>query len=206
MTTDWGGTFVEQGYAVLPGFLDARQTEGLAELLNRHLADGAPSRIVASDEVSIGRSIVKRDELVAQIVSELGAPFDVLKDSSRLLRDEVTLKHGGDTREYPWHQDAVLTGDASLLTVTLWLTPAGPDEGTLELIPGSQRRGFVSHAEETGKVMLSADDQLFSQAIQPRVEAGSASIFHRHLIHRGVPNRSDRGVMSYVFMMKHPAA
>jgi len=203
MTTNWGGTFVEQGYALLPGFLDVKQTEQLTELLNRHLDEGSPSRIVANDDVSICRSILSRDEQVARIVSGLGAPFDVLKDASRLLRDEVTLKHSDSSREYPWHQDEVVTQDPSLLTVTLWLTPAGPDEGTLELIPGSHRRGAQSHVEQTGKIMLAADDQLFSQAIQPRVEAGTASIFHRHIIHRGMPNRSGRSVMSYVFMMKH---
>ena len=97
-----------------------------------------------------------------------------------------------------WHQDATYFGLRPHVHVTAWLalTDATADNGCMEFLPGSYRRGQLPHragvvaasVNRAGQaVTLEVDD---APAVHAPLRAGEFSLHHTLCLHRSQPNRS----------------
>jgi len=105
----------------------------------------------------------------------------------------VMNKPAGQGTVLPWHQDG---GDVWALDrdplVTIWiaLDPATPENGCMDIVPGTHRLGLLS---TFGSTVAEEDVALHCppQRVQPLpVEAGHAVLLHNWLIHRSGVNPS----------------
>jgi hypothetical protein len=110
-----------------------------------------------------------------------------------LFRAMVMNKPAGLGTELPWHQDggAVWELDRDPL-VTIWvaLDAATPDNGCMEIVPGSHRLGLLSWFGST------VGDEAAERHCRPEavealpVDAGHAVLMHNWLLHRSGANPS----------------
>jgi polysaccharide pyruvyl transferase WcaK-like protein len=110
-----------------------------------------------------------------------------------IFRAMVMNKPAGQGTILPWHQDG---GDVWALDrdplVTIWiaLDPATPENGCMEIVPGTHRLGLLS---TFGSTVADEDVALHCppQRVQSLpVEAGHAVLLHNWLIHRSGVNPS----------------
>jgi non-haem Fe2+, alpha-ketoglutarate-dependent halogenase len=109
-----------------------------------------------------------------------------------------------------WHQDATYFGLRPYVHVTAWLalTDATAENGCMEFIPGSHRRGQLPHragvvaasVNRAGQAVVGDIDD--APAVHAPLRAGEFSLHHTLCLHRSQPNRSrDRRIglaVSYV--------
>jgi len=97
-----------------------------------------------------------------------------------------------------WHQDATYFGLRPYEHVTAWLalTDATAENGCMEFLPGSYRRGQLPHragvvaasVNRAGQaVTIDVDD---APAVHAPLRAGEFSLHHTLCLHRSQPNRS----------------
>jgi len=97
-----------------------------------------------------------------------------------------------------WHQDATYFGLRPYEHVTAWLalTDATAENGCMEFLPGSYRRGQLPHragvvaasVNRAGQaVTIDVDD---APAVHAPLRAGELSLHHTLCLHRSQPNRS----------------
>src|SRR5262244_998321 len=97
-----------------------------------------------------------------------------------------------------WHQDATYFGLRPYEHVTAWLalTDATAENGCMEFLPGSYRRGQLPHqagvvvasVNRAGQaVTVDVDDR---PAVHAPLRAGEFSLHHTLCLHRSQPNRS----------------
>jgi ectoine hydroxylase-related dioxygenase (phytanoyl-CoA dioxygenase family) len=97
-----------------------------------------------------------------------------------------------------WHQDATYFGLRPYVHVTAWLalTDATAENGCMEFLPGSYRRGQLPHragvvaasVNRAGQaVVVEIDD---TPAVHAPLRAGEFSLHHTLCLHRSQPNRS----------------
>ncbi|MAE66267.1 MAG: hypothetical protein CMJ18_18505 [Phycisphaeraceae bacterium] len=122
-----------------------------------------------------------------RIASILGA---ILGDEVYLFRDVVMMKPAKIGREKPWHQDAVYWPwrPMNLVSVMTALDDATPENGCLQIIPGSHQETLQHHGDEL-RVDLTTGHQARTRFAPLR--AGDALVFHSLLLHASQPNRSD---------------
>lgn len=118
---------------------------------------------------------------------------DILVHSTR-----VFYKHPHDGSFITWHQDGNYSNLESGSCPTAWvaLTDSTPENGNLRVVPGSHKRGLLSHRESPSEENLLSHGQQAEAEIDPRevldvtLRAGEMSIHHSHLLHSSLPNRS----------------
>lgn len=94
----------------------------------------------------------------------------------------------------PWHQDRWKHLDRDpLLTVWLALDPATVENGCVEVIPGSHRRGLINPDHASGfltdrQAVVECRDE---DGVPVELAAGEAVALHNWLLHRSGVNRSD---------------
>ncbi len=109
------------------------------------------------------------------------------------FRAMVMNKPAGQGTELPWHQDggAVWALDRDPL-VTIWvaLDVASPENGCMEIVPGSHRLGLLSWYGSTISDEAAARHCTPASSIPLPVEAGHAVLLHNWLLHRSGLNAS----------------
>jgi non-heme Fe2+,alpha-ketoglutarate-dependent halogenase len=120
------------------------------------------------------------------------------------------IKEPGSAAIAAWHQDATYFGLRPYVHVTAWLalTHATAENGCMEFIPGSHRRGQLPHragvvaasVNRAGQAVAGEVDD--APAVHGPLRAGEFSLHHTLCLHRSQPNRSrDRRIglaVSYV--------
>jgi non-heme Fe2+,alpha-ketoglutarate-dependent halogenase len=112
----------------------------------------------------------------------------------------VWLKEPHSETFVPWHQDATYFGLAPFEHVTAWvaLTDSTPDNGCVQIIPGSHTSGQRPHFDQPDpKAMLSRGQTLAdaideSRAVELVLAAGEVSFHHTLAFHRSGINRTDK--------------
>ncbi len=133
---------------------------------------------------------------------------DVVIESSLLL-----CKYPHDPAFAPWHQDGFYSGWHKTPSVSAWfaIVPATRENGCMQVVPGSQRAGWRTHAESayehslfgpTGEIQVEVDE---AQAVCVTLAAGEASFHHSHIVHGSPPNRSDDKRISLIVRFVTPA-
>ncbi|MET0146833.1 MAG: phytanoyl-CoA dioxygenase family protein [Ilumatobacteraceae bacterium] len=117
--------------------------------------------------------------------------------------------HGALLR-VPWHQDqgVVLPEADATATLTVWmpLTPATVDNGCLHVIPGSHRRGLVTHCALSSSSNPGGipDALLGGRAVPVPIEPGTVLLLHRNTIHTSFANRTTAEVRVSLDLRYHP--
>jgi ectoine hydroxylase-related dioxygenase (phytanoyl-CoA dioxygenase family) len=113
------------------------------------------------------------------------------------LVNQAHFKLPGDGVAFPWHQDSThrrhgtpewrdLNGRGSYVQTIVALDDVSPDNGPIEFLPGSCRRGHLG-LPPTGEIPADLDA---SAAVTATMRAGSVLVFGPYTVHRSLPNRS----------------
>jgi hypothetical protein len=104
---------------------------------------------------------------------------------------------GQELTTVPWHQDSAYFGEetAEDLIITVWipLVEATEANGCMQVVPFSDREGYVKHLDandEGGFLMLPKDPEPASVVTVP-MQPGDALFFNNLVKHRSLPNRTD---------------
>jgi non-heme Fe2+,alpha-ketoglutarate-dependent halogenase len=129
----------------------------------------------------------------------LDAVETILGESLLVWSSTIFIKEGRDGGHVPWHQDSRAFGRRAPNVLTAWvaLTNSTAENGALEVLPGSHRRGELTH------VKRHVDDNLLTRrpeialgvdataAIVVTLRAGEMSLHHPSLVHGSQRNRTD---------------
>lgn len=122
--------------------------------------------------------------------------LDAVLGRGRVLFQEMALVKppliGG---EKPWHQDCAyfrVTDPSLVVGVWIALDAALPENGCMEVIPGSHLWGPMPHVHENDFNRCRIPDELLrrSQAVKVPMQPGDALLFSGLLQHYTAPNRS----------------
>lgn len=139
-----------------------------------------------------------RDPRCGEIVSALiGPDIDVFQSM-------FIFKNSGAWGQ-PWHQDSYYFRFDTGPQVGLWLaiSAATPENGCLSVIPGSHKRDVQAHVPDKrpganqGYTEIEGVDE--DEAIIMEMEPGDLLVFHSHLMHKSVDNRSTDRRMAMVY-------
>lgn len=121
---------------------------------------------------------------------------DLLGTNVVCFVSQYICKQPGDLREVVWHQDAAYNPmDARSVVVWLAVHDAFVENGCMQFIPGSHRRGLVNfnarNGDETSLGGREIDSSELEGGTTPiELEAGQAVFFSDLLIHSSSGNRS----------------
>jgi phytanoyl-CoA hydroxylase len=175
------------------------EVEGvLAEV--REEARGAgrtPEQILASG-VYVGLSVkraffreVARDPRLLDVLEGLIGP------QIGFLSDKVVFKDRAVDYESPWHQDWAYWGGSHKISVWIALDEATPENGCLQILPGSHRAA-VEHDQALGVPgfgnRLDPTERGLDMSCAATIPArpGTAIFFHDLTLHASLPNRSGK--------------
>jgi non-heme Fe2+,alpha-ketoglutarate-dependent halogenase len=98
-----------------------------------------------------------------------------------------------------WHQDSTYWGLEPFDIVTAWvaLTPSRRENGCMRVVPGTQRKGQLPHADTFTKENLLSRGQEIQVTVAEKdardivLEPGQFSLHHVAIVHGSEPNNSD---------------
>lgn len=137
------------------------------------------------------------DELV-RLPRILDAVEAILGGNLLVWSSTLFIKEGGDGTHVPWHQDSRAYGARAPDVVTAWvaLTDSTPENGALQVIPGSHRQRELEHVVQhvpdslltrRREVALGVNE---ADAVMIPLRAGEMSLHHSGLVHGSPPNRA----------------
>lgn len=195
----------DQGFFVLADVFPAAEMDDLACQIEayqqRHeealRARGGEEGISRAHEITFTAFLAENDpqilafcrrpEFVALTTALLGPDVD-------LYWNQSVFKMPEGEKEFPWHQDDGYTPVTPFPYLTLWLAlnDATLENGCISVLPGSHRRGLLTHVRTPiGLACHGADDP--DQGVRVPVKAGSMAVFLSRTIHKSGVNRS-RGI------------
>jgi ectoine hydroxylase-related dioxygenase (phytanoyl-CoA dioxygenase family) len=128
----------------------------------------------------------------------LDAVEDVLGPDILCWASGIFLKEPHDPAFVSWHQDAMYWGldPADIVTAWVALTDSTPENGAMQVLPGSHVGALLSHNDTFAPHNLLSRGQEIAVAIDPAqavtlaLHAGEMSLHHVKLAHGSGPNRS----------------
>ena len=211
--------FEEHGYLVLEGMLDADEVEACAREIERlhtlaaGLSDEERSRHsfqlepYAASGAGQGRPVLRKIERTgkhSEVFRDLAAHPRLLEtirmligDDLLLFRSTLMLKPAHHGSAHGLHQDSPYwpMEPPSLVTVSIALTDSDPENGCIQVIPGSHKWG----AQRWGRITRERDQPLtdredvdMGQCREVPLKAGSALLFHSLVVHGSGANNSSR--------------
>ena len=216
---NYASSFDRDGYVLMENAITADQLAALKDQLHRwidesrhhesnfgEIMDGRPRfdvepkthgpqtpalrRISSPIEVSDSYLAVTRDNAALDLTAEIFGP------NIKLLATKVNLKLPGSGTAVKYHQDFPFEphSNDNVMTVLFFLDDVTPDNGPLEVLPGSHK----------GKIHTLWHDGVFTGAVDPNMEdefrdasnsctgkAGSACLMHSRLLHASLPNMTN---------------
>jgi phytanoyl-CoA hydroxylase len=136
--------------------------------------------------------------LRAAMSVRLHAVLDALMGQGRVLLQEMALvKPPKVSGEKPWHQDAAyFRGSDPSLMFGVWiaLDPATRENGCMEVMPGSHRRGPAPHvpAVDINLCTIRPDLVRLEDRLALPMDPGDALVFNSLIHHYTAANRSDQ--------------
>ena len=129
---------------------------------------------------------------IAQLAADIVGPDVVYRDSM------INVKCPGSGGAVAWHQDLPFYPHTNTCTIQILIAlyDVPPQQGPVEIIPGSHRGPIYEHYDSdgnwTGKLRKS-DESTFDLSVIRSLacNAGDAIILHPLTLHRSGPNQSD---------------
>jgi phytanoyl-CoA hydroxylase len=208
------GFYAEQGYLVLENALSPQELEDL-KTETRKLCrneDGAidgiaPAQQEMTDEEAMGRVLCVHfpHKLSATILATLAQPvmLELLKQlvgpNLKCMQSMLFVKAAGKPGQ-AWHQDEdfIPTRDRSLIGAWLALDDATVKNGCLWVLPKSHQQGVLWPQRKHIDSRFDCTHESWnfpwedSSSIPVEVKAGSIVFFNGYLLHRSLPNRSEK--------------
>ncbi len=220
LTTEQCEFYKENGYLIIEDFLKKPEIDGLLNALDRVVEEKArdlskdkgdfnlekTSGGFSGDVVAPGllrkiQSIVdyspefaglcESDKMLNAVEDLIGST--IYYHSSKLMFKPA--KHGGIK---PWHQDYAYWASTKPEQITCWLAldDATPENGCMQLVPGSHKYGLVKHGQEELQIDLK---NVPTEKIKVApMKAGSILLFHVLTLHHSGPNRSDKSRRAFI--------
>jgi ectoine hydroxylase-related dioxygenase (phytanoyl-CoA dioxygenase family) len=196
--TDPAREYHELGYTIRRGMFSAEEIDAVVAEIDRAKEVRANPSGIDREHLVFYTNLFQRSaalrEFVCQprIVDFLSA---VVSGDLWIRWDQAVLKTPGG-EEFPWHQD----NGYNRLTVPhhqFWiaLSDMSPEAGGLYLLPGSQKRGLLPHAQ-VGNHLVVADTGGEGKFVDAR--RGDAVLFSSLMLHRTSPNVSANTRWAYV--------
>ncbi len=205
--------FNDNGYLILPGFLNEQEVEAIASLRDSAVAratekggsffDGTTHydmEKLKSDPTgkTLGlrkiQGVFQAESTYRDIFSQARV-LDVIEDligpniyyhSSKLM-----CKPGDGGRRKPWHQDFAYWSTMNPKQVTMWVAidAATLENGCIQVIPGSHKRGLIEHSHlEDFQIDEGGIGQ--EKIVYAEMKPGDALIFSVLTLHASDPNLS----------------
>ncbi|WP_428927737.1 phytanoyl-CoA dioxygenase family protein [Marinibacterium sp. SX1] len=197
---------------------------------DRFLADGVVAPIDVMSEAEAGAILAEVERIESRSGGRLSGlvrakphlllPFlwDVLHDPRIVDRVESLLgpdilcigasmidKPAGSDAYVAWHQDATFWGLSSTEGATAWLalTPATPESGCMDVVPGTQGQQLEHFDTRDELNMLGARESVraevdLSRALPLALRPGQMSLHHPLVLHGSGPNRADHRRLGFV--------
>ncbi len=206
----------QDGYLIVPGFLDAAET---VRLYSVAIDDQAASKNAINVNDSTGKRsklslwykpgndvyglLTRSRRLVEAVDALLDGTAPVCHFHSKLMQKEPRV--GG---AWEWHQDygywyknEFLFPD-QMMSVMIAITDANRENGCLQVIKGSHKLGRVEHGfagEQVGASQRFVDLALKTMPLEfVELKAGDALFFHSNILHRSEANLSDHARWSLI--------
>lgn len=158
-----------------------------------HSADHPSLRRIASPtEISEVFRQTALDSQVSRIAGQL-----IGGRGTRFHHSKVNSKLPHTATEVKWHQDFPFTPHTNddLVTVLLMLSDVTPENGPLNVIPGSHKGPLFSHWQD-GRFTGTVSDEVIQQCCQDPVScyapAGSVCFMHTRVLHASSPNNTEQ--------------
>jgi phytanoyl-CoA hydroxylase len=170
----------------------------LAEVRQEQSAAGKPPEQILASGVYVGLSV--RRELFRRVARSerlLDALEGMLGPEIGFMSDKVAFKDHDVDYDSPWHQDWAYWGGSHKISVWVALDEATPENGCLQILPGSHRAA-VEHDHVSGVAgfgaRLNPEERGLdlSRAVTVPARPGTAIFFHDLTLHASLPNRSGR--------------
>ena len=154
-------------------------------------------RVQSPEEVSAIYAQAMRTARTVDICAELIGP------AIRFHHGKVNSKLPGTATAVKFHQDfpfQPMTND-DIITCLLFIDDVTPENGPLEVVPGTHRGPLYSHWHN-GRFTGAVSDDVVAEHAASTVActglAGSVCLMHARLLHGSAPNRSDRPRTLYI--------
>lgn len=120
---------------------------------------------------------------------------NIIGEDLLLFRSTLMLKPAFHGSAHAFHQDSAYwpMDPPALVTVSIALTDSTPENGCIQVIPGSHRWGMQEWgliAQNTDQAQANRSDVDTSGAIDVPLKAGSAVMFHSLTVHGSGPNKT----------------
>ena len=211
--------YKRRGYVVVGSFLSAAEVEHVRgvyddmflELVGRRDGDVCESKGKAEARLQILNCSRYRPELLKTplYTKALGLARQLLGSKAEFWGDFALCKPAGDGGPTPWHQDeAHWSPDHKFNHLTVWvpLQDVSSANGCMSFVPGSHRRGIVSHrsigASGCAKIEACAVDP--AVAVPCPMPAGAVSVHHCRTLHYAAPNPSPGPRRAYILNFGTP--
>lgn len=210
--------FHEQGFLVVPELLNAQQISHLQQEFTQWVKDsrqqstawGAtldhrprfdvdsdhspqhPSlrRIASPTEISEAYYQTACNSAMSEAAAQLVGP------SIRFHHSKINSKLPGTRTAVKWHQDFLFTPHSNddLVTALLMISEVTPENGPLQVIPGSHKGPLYSHWQD-GNFTGAVEDDVVDKYCQTPVSCfgppGSVCFMHTRLLHASSANHSN---------------
>lgn len=220
LTQEQRQVFYEQGYLAFPGLIGEDQLAPMREALAR-LVDRSRTLEVSTNAFDLEkdhsaeaprlRRATYLDDFdpvfwelcSASVVPDIAA--DLLGPNLRFREIMANFKWAGGGAEVKWHQDIVFYPHTHVGTCQflLLLEDVGPEQGPLQVLPGSHKGPILEHYDSEGNWTGAVSDADLARlpldaAVPLTGPAGTVTVHHSCTIHGSAQNQSARGRPAFV--------
>ncbi|MBA2663328.1 MAG: phytanoyl-CoA dioxygenase family protein [Bradymonadaceae bacterium] len=211
LTSSQIAQFDEVGFLVVTDVFSAHELDAMRQAFERLVVRAAeveePAMVAGSQFVVSGKRI---DRIVwcgacEPVLSRFGQDPRLVAMASQLLKSEAMdqlinqahFKFPGDGVAFHWHQDSRhrrygtelwsdVNGRGSFIETATALDAMTLQNGPLQFIPCSHKRGHIAPDPKTGELPSDAYD--LAEAVTVTLEPGSVVLFGPYVIHASPPN------------------
>ena len=195
--------FTEDGYVIVRGLLGKKELEELRRAIETPLVqqqrhdnrrDDYDGLAIIHDMIHLHPAFLRlaRHEGLLDIVETFIGP-DIEIQHCKLNWKPPEKGRG----EVHWHQDFAYLPHTNhdLCAAFFVLELTTPQNGCMQIIPGSHKLGQLAHVDENGKLLRYVNDKRFDLAdhrpVDLVMQPGDCSIHHVLALHSSYPNQSD---------------
>ncbi|MCL4863447.1 MAG: phytanoyl-CoA dioxygenase family protein [Caldilineaceae bacterium] len=192
LTDEQVAQYHRDGYVVTPALISPAEASEWKQTLIQRLTDegllgNIPSgvRVWMCDDLDPYTSTQLHSPSMLKILQQLIGP------NVEFLSFKAVFKNNKTDFRSPWHQDWAYWRGSAKLSIWIALDDATPENGCLQVVPGSHRRAVeMQHVEDVkGFVHRLTDEQVADLPVETvPVPRGGAIFFHDLLLHASCPN------------------
>jgi ectoine hydroxylase-related dioxygenase (phytanoyl-CoA dioxygenase family) len=180
------------GYTIIRGLFSEEEVKLYKEEARKVLEQNGVGKEGVYLGMAVASPLFKQAAAKPELVQALKT---IIGEEVVFLSDKLVFKDSATDFGSPWHQDYPYWKGSHKVSVWIALDDAAPENGCLQIVPGSHQFGYVSHGGDASdglgfKNRLDSCDLEGRDIIDLIASRGDAIIFHDLLYHSSYPNRS----------------